>query len=805
MLTGAAGSGATTAAVQLAGERVAWCRVATGYDRAADVVAIAAASLGMEVEPAGRVLDLAGQLLDLLEADGSTLVLDDHHLVADPDVDRLLAEVAPLLPQGSRVIVTSESRPAGLIGLVPARDLVVLDAGDLAFDVAETERLLGRGGGSPEDAARWFTATRGWPVAVAAAEREPSAPAEGQLGPLLASLVDARPDLRPLVDLAACVPYVTGAVRAAVDSGLTDPGLAASSALFVDHAGQLAMVPAAADAWRQSMAPGRIAEIRRAAAAALAAVDPATSIELSLEAGRPEDAADTLADHLSEIGVERALTWLYRLPPELRRRFPPVLAAGQATVEVDVALAEANERVDRATTPEQRREALFGLGSVEAYRGELAAAATAFEAALRVAGGDPVFQASATPELATTRWLLGDLVGARAAMRSAPDSGRMQWLAAQLDVVDGIADEGTGRALGSDGDLGATGDGWTLAAAGLRSLHRHDLAAAGQQAASAYSVASREGGDVLAAAAPVHAWVALAEGRLDDASVVADELARRLGPRHRLGRVHEALIRVRVSGRRGDRARHERDLRRLRDLRATGYATIEQLVDAVLAAGEPDDSGAPTTDLVVRVLGRHEVVVRGRTIGRDGWKSKKALEVLTVLALSERGVLRERVVEDIWPSRDPEKGRTLLRTALSDIRRLLEPDRPAGEPSSFVETREDLLRVDGSTDLDQAEASSGSSPVEAFDRLRPGLAPEVAATEWGHELGARVDRAVTSAAAAIAGDRSVESGRRVHALEALIAAEPWQRSHYDALAELHRDEGDADAAADVERRWFADD
>ena len=93
--------------------------------------------------------------------------------------------------------------------------------------------------------------------------------------------------------------------------------------------------------------------------------------------------------------------------------------------------------------------------------------------------------------------------------------------------------------------------------------------------------------------------------------------------------------------------------------------------------------------------------------------------------------------------------------------------------------------------------------MAAFETLVPGLAPEVAPTEWAQEWAPRVERLLLSAASRVPVD--AEPQVRVRALEAMISAEPWQRRHYDTLIEIHRQTGDDAAAADVERRWFADD
>ena len=208
--------------------------------------------------------------------------------------------------------------------------------------------------------------------------------------------------------------------------------------------------------------------------------------------------------------------------------------------------------------------------------------------------------------------------------------------------------------------------------------------------------------------------------------------------------------------------------------------------------------------MVVSVLGTHRCVADGHTITRSDWKSKKAFEVLTVLAAHGRtGARREELIEAVWPGREPEKGRTLLRTALSEIRRVLEPGRPAGEPSRHLSATEDRIAPGRFARPGPCEALIERDPVAAFEALAPGLAPEIATTEWAQEWAPRVDRLLLAAASRVPVDAEPDVGLR--ALEALISAEPWQRRHYDTLIEVHRRAGDDAAAADVERRWFADD
>lgn len=800
---GPTGSGVTTAAAQIAAtppdSTVAWCRLSAGYDTAGDIVGMIADTLGRDVRPAHRVIELADQLLELAEVTSLTVVVDDHQLAADGDVDRLLAECAGLMPPECRFVVAGTTRPAGLIGLLPASSRTVLGPGDLAFTDDEAVELFEQHGASTTAAHRWNRELGGWAHGVAAGALAPDGDPALHLTALLDHLLAADPTGGALIDAAAAAVYLTRDIAIGLGFTTAAPALTSlveSSPLLTDHGGFVRLAAGAAATHRSAMAPERVADVRRQIADLIADDDPTTAIDLFLDADAPHAAADVLAGHLSEIGVERALNWLYRLPADLRHRFPPVLAAGQATVEVDLALADARSRVETATSERSRREALLALGSVEAHRGELATAATALEAALRTTIADPSSAERISTELAAARWHLGDLVGARAALAGLEHSTAALWLTTQIDVVEGTPSMATGTETHDSEDVYALATEALLALAG-----RADDERAAGLAATAYASAVDGGGEPFVAASAVYAWSLLRIGRYDEALTVAETLERRVGPRHHLGRLHGAIIRERCTRAGEDPGRHDRDRRRLRDLRARGFATVEQLAERVLDASAPTGT---VPGLEVRVLGEHTARCDGRRITRSDWKSKKAFEVLTVLvAAGTNGRRREEVIEAVWPGRPPDKGRTLLRTALSEIRRVLEPDRPAGEPSKHLVAGDDIVTVSGALDLDRVESSVDTDPTAAFEALHHGLAPSIAAAEWAQEWPTRIERLTVRAAMRMPDD--AERLQRIAALEALIGAEPWQRTHYDSLARLHREGGDEAAASDVERRWFADD
>jgi len=807
-LCGAVGSGTSTAAAQIAESGslpYVWCRLADGYSDARDVVEMIADVLGVKIEPQSRVLDMADQILDLIEAAPHSIVIDAYHL-GTADLDRLIAEMSELAGTGVQVVVAGESRPAGLIGLLSPTHIAVLEADDLAFTNDEAISFFALHGGLADDAVRWNGAVGGSPVVLAAGAMNPTAPAAEQLGPLMTRTVEEHPEVGVVLDVAAAIPYVNEALLEVLGVDISSDrfkSLVREVSFLVQHDSYVQLSAEVAELRRNDLPTEQLAKTRKEAGEFLAISDPVTAIEVLIQAGEPESAADVLENHLSEIGVERALNWLYRLPDDLRHRFPPVLAAGRATVEVDTALAVAEARVEVAQDSYARREALYALGSVESFRGELAAAAGAFEAAMRCGADDAEFVERVSGELAGTRWLLGDIVGARASLDGARRTADTRWLAAQLEPFDG----GSGNSV----EQGAqdTSNALDLAALALTAVLGGDDERASEFAEAAYAHAVRSGGNDLAAAGPVRAWMLLRAGRTDEALLAAAEIERRLGPRHQLGRVHGALIRERCSRDAADTATNERDLRRLRDLRATGYGSIEQLVSLVLASPtHTDEAVAPDgqvpSGVLVTILGNHTVRVDDRVVQRSDWKSKKALAVLTVLALYGRnGARREQIIEGVWPNRPPDKGRTLLRTALSDIRRVLEPGRPPGEPSRFISTNEDRLLLDGLVDVDQVEATVGDDPIAAFALVVRGLADEVIGVDWGEGLEQRVNRLILTSAAAI--PESATHEVRIEAFEALIRVEPWNRGHYDALAGLFRETNSEGSAIDVERRWFADD
>ena len=179
--------------------------------------------------------------------------------------------------------------------------------------------------------------------------------------------------------------------------------------------------------------------------------------------------------------------------------------------------------------------------------------------------------------------------------------------------------------------------------------------------------------------------------------------------------------------------------------------------------------------------------------------ARKAVEIVRYLAFRDGPCRREEVIEAIWPEREPERGRALLRNALSEVRAGLEPGRQAGEPSRFLDTSRTTVQLDATSDLGEAQMAS---PGDALRLLGQPVAPGIDA-DWAAEITLTRDRHLADQADRIRRDASHPDRRA--ALDVLIGLEPWNRAPVDELIALLEKEGDHAGAAAVERRWFEDD
>ncbi|GIG91206.1 BTAD domain-containing putative transcriptional regulator [Plantactinospora endophytica] len=162
----------------------------------------------------------------------------------------------------------------------------------------------------------------------------------------------------------------------------------------------------------------------------------------------------------------------------------------------------------------------------------------------------------------------------------------------------------------------------------------------------------------------------------------------------------------------------------------------EERIDAQVAAARlaelevvvPVPASAAGT-VAVRTLGRFEVRVDGRPLPTSAWQSRKARDLLRILAARRgRPVSREQLGELLWPGEPPERLGHRLSVLLSLLRGVLDPDRHGPLDRYVVAERAslalDVTHVELDVELFQAEALLG---LRRYERGERGSAQDVLA------------------------------------------------------------------------------
>jgi predicted ATPase/DNA-binding SARP family transcriptional activator len=148
-----------------------------------------------------------------------------------------------------------------------------------------------------------------------------------------------------------------------------------------------------------------------------------------------------------------------------------------------------------------------------------------------------------------------------------------------------------------------------------------------------------------------------------------------------------------------------------------------------------------TAQLAIWLLGGFRVTFSGRVIDEDGWRLRKSRGVVKLLALApNHRLLRERVVDLLWPESDPEAAASSFHRALYVARRALE--QAGANASSALHLQNDVLslspRIPCWVDVDAFEAASaearrGQEPAAyrtALDLYAGDLLPEDRYEDW---------------------------------------------------------------------------
>ncbi|HWQ15583.1 MAG TPA: AAA family ATPase [Roseiflexaceae bacterium] len=152
-------------------------------------------------------------------------------------------------------------------------------------------------------------------------------------------------------------------------------------------------------------------------------------------------------------------------------------------------------------------------------------------------------------------------------------------------------------------------------------------------------------------------------------------------------------------------------------------------------------------ELRISMLGPLVVERDGQALAESGWRSRQERRLLTIL-LARRGrhTAAERLIEWLWPGAEPATALVTLRSAVSSLRRTLEPATPARASSRYILTRHGGYAWNNASgawlDVDEFLALTG--PVQSERRVANGerLAASPRSPVIGHPSLANLERAL---------------------------------------------------------------
>ena len=101
----------------------------------------------------------------------------------------------------------------------------------------------------------------------------------------------------------------------------------------------------------------------------------------------------------------------------------------------------------------------------------------------------------------------------------------------------------------------------------------------------------------------------------------------------------------------------------------------------------------PRAAIRIESLGRLRVLRDGVPVPDAGFARPRARALLAALLAAGGAAHREALCERLWPDLPPERAAAALRTTLHDLRRAMEPELDAGDPSALLAADAEVVRL----------------------------------------------------------------------------------------------------------------
>ncbi|MDX2008177.1 MAG: tetratricopeptide repeat protein [Meiothermus sp.] len=212
----------------------------------------------------------------------------------------------------------------------------------------------------------------------------------------------------------------------------------------------------------------------------------------------------------------------------------------------------------------------------------------------------------------------------------------------------------------------------------------------------------------------------------------------------------------------------------------------------------------PSQTLRIQLFGSFQTSVETVSLGAEGWRRRKASDVVKLLALQPQGRLhREQVLEALWPDLEEKAAMNNLHQNLHHARRLLEPELDRGARPRFLVFEHDTVVLCARGDLEvdyisfksllaQARRTPQVSTYEAAVELYSGdLLPEDVYQDWTEPQRDEARTLYLEALLELAGLLEAEGSlaRACHHLEAAVAKERTHEAAHLALMRIYARSG----------------